>query len=266
MDTETPTLLPSIFVSHGSPMLAITPTPARDFLTQLGTMSPRPRAVLMVSAHWETERPMVNAVARNQTIHDFGGFPRALFEIQYPAPGDAALATRIADLLTAAGFPTGIDHTRGLDHGAWVPMLLAYPKADLPVLQLSVQPHQGPGHAYAIGRALAPLRAEGILIIGSGSFTHDLRRFRGQAVDAPETEDVTAFSAWMDQAIAAHDVDALIHYRTLAPHAADEHPTEEHLLPLFTALGAGATTPTAHRLHNSTEHAILRMDAYGFGT
>jgi 4,5-DOPA dioxygenase extradiol len=265
MDTAIPTHLPSIFVSHGSPMLAITRTPARDFLAQLGTTLPRPRAVLMVSAHWETDRPMVNAVARNETIHDFGGFPRALFEIQYPAPGDATLAAHIADLLGAAGFPTGIDHARGLDHGAWVPMMLAYPDADVPVLQLSVQSHRGPAHAYAIGRALAPLRAEGVLIIGSGSFTHDLRRFRGQAVDAPETADVTAFSAWMDQHIAAHDVEALIHYRTRAPHAADEHPTEEHLLPLFTALGAAGDAPTAQRLHNSTEHAILRMDAYGFG-
>jgi 4,5-DOPA dioxygenase extradiol len=257
--------LPSIFVSHGSPMLAITRTPAHEFLAQLGTELPRPRAVLMVSAHWETETPMVNAVARNQTIHDFRGFPQALYEIQYPAPGDATRASRIAALLDAAGFPTGIDQTRGLDHGAWVPMMLAYPDADVPVLQLSVQSHLGPAHAYAIGQALAPLRAEGVLIIGSGSFTHDLRRFRGQAVDAPETEDVTSFSAWMDQAITAHEVDALLHYRTRAPHAADEHPTEEHLLPLFTALGAAGDTPTARRLHNSTEHAILRMDAYGFG-
>lgn len=256
---------PSLFVSHGSPMLALSHTPARDFLAGLATTLPRPRAVLVISAHWETDTPMVNAVARNETIHDFFGFPRALYELTYPAPGDAALAARIASLLADAGFPTGTDTARGLDHGAWVPLLLAYPDADIPVLELSVQTHLGAAHHLAIGRALAPLRAEGVLIIGSGSFTHDLGRFRGQAVDAPETEDVTAFSAWMDQAIVAGDVAALADYRARAPHAREEHPTEEHILPLFAAIGAAGETVAARRLHHSTEHGILRMDAYGFG-
>ncbi|WP_287982068.1 class III extradiol ring-cleavage dioxygenase [Acidiphilium sp.] len=255
---------PSLFVSHGSPMLALTETPARMFLAGLSATLPRPRAILVVSAHWETAEPMVNAVARNETIHDFFGFPRALYELSYPAPGDAALAQRIAGLLGEAGFPTGLDPARGLDHGAWVPLLLAWPAADIPVLQLSVQTRLGPRHAFDIGRALAPLRRDDLLIIGSGSFTHDLRRFRGQPVDAPEAEDVTAFSAWMDAAIAGNDIAALLDYRARAPHARDEHPTEEHLLPLFTAIGVGEGS-AARRLHNSTEHAILRMDAYGFG-
>jgi 4,5-DOPA dioxygenase extradiol len=255
---------PALFVSHGSPMLALTETPARSFLAGLSATLPRPRAILVVSAHWETDAPMVNAVERNGTIHDFFGFPRALYQLAYPAPGDAALAQRIAALLGEAGFPTGLDPKRGLDHGAWVPLLLAYPAADIPVLQLSVQTRLGPRHAFDIGRALAPLRREDVLIVGSGSFTHDLRRFRGQPVDAPETEDVTAFSAWMDEAIAGNDIAALLDYRARAPHARDEHPTEEHLLPLFTAIGAGEGD-AARRLHNSTEHAILRMDAYGFG-
>ncbi|MGC9269470.1 DODA-type extradiol aromatic ring-opening family dioxygenase [Acidiphilium sp.] len=261
------TALPSLFISHGSPMLAITRTPARDFLVELGSTLERPRAILVVSAHWETVTPMVNAVSRNETIHDFGGFPRALFALQYPAPGDPPLARRVADLLTSAGFPTGIDTTRGLDHGAWVPLLLAYPAADIPVLQLSVQSHRGASYALAVGRALAPLRNEGVLILGSGSFTHDLRRFRGQAVDAPESPDVTAFSAWMDESIMASDWSALADYRARAPHACDEHPTEEHLLPLFTAIGAADTGDAgvmARRVHHSTEHAILRMDAYEF--
>ncbi|HQT73598.1 MAG: dioxygenase [Acidiphilium sp. 37-67-22] len=255
---------PALFVSHGSPMLALTETPARSFLAGLSATLPRPRAILAVSAHWETDAPMVNAVERNETIHDFFGFPRALYQLAYPAPGDAALAQRIAALLGEAGFPAGLDPKRGLDHGAWVPLLLAYPAADIPVLQLSVQTRLGPRHAFDIGRALAPLRREDVLIVGSGSFTHDLRRFRGQPVDAPETEDVTAFSAWMDEAIAGNDIAALLDYRARAPHARDEHPTEEHLLPLFTAIGAGEGD-AARRLHNSTEHAILRMDAYGFG-
>ncbi|CAG4912078.1 unnamed protein product [Acidocella sp. C78] len=255
---------PVLFVSHGSPMLALTETPARNFLAGLSGIVPRPRAILVVSAHWETDAPMVNAVARNETIHDFFGFPRALYQLAYPAPGDAALAQRIAALLGEAGFPAGLDPERGLDHGAWVPLLLAFPAADIPVLQLSVQTRLGPHHAFDIGRALAPLRREDVLILGSGSFTHDLRRFRGQPVDAPETQDVTAFSAWMDEAIAGNDIGALLDYRARAPHARDEHPTEEHLLPLFAAIGAG-DGGAARRLHNSTEHAILRMDAYGFG-
>lgn len=256
---------PALFLSHGSPMLALTETPARHFLAGLSATLPRPQAILVVSAHWESAAPTVNAVARNETIHDFFGFPRALYELRYPAPGDPALAQRIADLLGAAGFPTGIDRARGLDHGAWVPLLLSWPTADIPVLQLSVQTGLGPHHALAIGRALAPLRKQGVLIVGSGSFTHDLRRFRGQPVDAPESADVAEFSAWMDAAIGRADVAALLDYRAQAPHARDEHPTEEHILPLFTAMGAACGDGRTQRLHRSTEHAILRMDAYGFG-
>jgi 4,5-DOPA dioxygenase extradiol len=257
-------MLPSIFVSHGSPMLALSTTPAQAFLAGLAATMSRPRAILVISAHWETAEPTVNAVGLNATIHDFHGFPKALSGLTYPAPGDAALARHIADLLDDAGFPTSIDTKRGLDHGAWVPLLLVYPGAEIPVLQLSVQPQLGATHALAIGRALTSLRQDNILIIGSGSFTHDLRRFRGQAVDAPESADVTEFSAWMDRMIAAGDVEALINYRTRAPHAQEEHPTEEHLLPLFTALGAAGGTVAARRLHSSVQHGILRMDAYGF--
>lgn len=255
---------PSLFLSHGSPMLALTETPARNFLAGLSAAVPAPRAILVVSAHWETASPMVNAVARNDTIHDFFGFPRALYDLRYPAPGDATLAQQIADMLGSAGFATGLDQARGLDHGAWVPLLLAWPAADIPVLQLSVQTGLGPRHALAIGRALAPLRQQGVLVIGSGSFTHDLRRFRGQPADAPETTDVAQFSAWMHDAIERADIDALLDYRARAPYARDQHPTEEHILPLFTALGAGTDGGT-QRLHRSAEHAILRMDAYGFG-
>jgi 4,5-DOPA dioxygenase extradiol len=255
-------MLPSLFISHGSPMLAITPAPARDFLTGFGSLFPRPKAILVASAHWETARPAVNAVARNDTIHDFGGFPRPLYALSYPAPGDPALAERVSDLLCAAGLASEIDHARGLDHGAWIPLLLAYPGADIPVLQVSVQSHLGPAHHLQLGQALAPLRAEGVLVIGSGSFTHDLRRFRGQPIDAPEAPDVTEFSDWMDSALTEGRTCDLLTYRNKAPHAADEHPTEEHLLPLFVALGAGGGK--AQRIHQSTNYGVLRMDAYSF--
>jgi len=257
-------MLPAIFLSHGAPTLPLVDAPARDFLAGLGASLPRPTAIVVISAHWETAAPMVNSVAKNETIHDFYGFPKALYEMSYPAPGDAALAERISDLLCAAGLQSSVDTKRGLDHGAWVPLLLAYPGADIPVLQVSVQSHLGPAHHHQLGRALAPLRAEGVLIIGSGSFTHDLRRFRGQAMDAPATPDVIAFADWMDKALREERVSDLLTYRSRAPHAADEHPTEEHLLPLFAAMGAGGEGAKATRLHQSAMYSILRMDAYAF--
>ena len=245
-------------------MLALTDAPARDFLRGLGGLFPRPKAIVVASAHWETARPAVNAVARNETIHDFGGFPRALYQLTYAAPGDPALAERISGLLFAAGLAGDVDHHRGLDHGAWVPLLLAYPDADIPVLQVSVQSHLGPAHHLQLGQALASLREDDILVLGSGSWTHDLRRFRGQGIDAPEAPDVIAFSDWMDTAIANERRSDLLSYRTKAPYAVEEHPTEEHLLPLFVAMGAAGEHATAKRLHKSATYGVLRMDAYSF--
>jgi len=257
-------MLPSLFLSHGSPMMALTPSPAHDFLAGLAATLARPRAILVASAHWETAHPTVNAVARNTTIHDFGGFPRPLYALRYDAPGDPALAEQIVDLLGAAGLQAGVDHARGLDHGAWVPLMLAWPDADVPVLQVSVQSHLGPAHHMEVGRALAPLREQGVLVIGSGSFTHDLSRFRGQGEDAPEAPDVAAFSAWMDTALREGRRCDLLTYRQKAPNAALEHPTEEHLLPLFVAMGAGGAEARAERLHSSISYGVLRMDAYAF--
>ena len=257
-------MLPSLFLSHGSPMTPLTDIPAKHFLEGLGASLERPRAILVASAHWETERPEVNAVAVNETIHDFYGFPRPLYELRYPAPGDAALAGRVLALLAAAGRPGLPDRQRGLDHGAWVPLLLAYPKADIPVLQLSLQSHLGPAHHLALGRAIAALRAEGVLVIGSGSWTHDLRRFRGAAIDAPDTPDVVAFSDWMNQALLEGRTGDLLDYRRLAPYGAQQHPTEEHLLPLFVALGAADNMAGAQRLNQVMTYGILAMDAWLF--
>jgi 4,5-DOPA dioxygenase extradiol len=259
-------MLPTLFISHGSPMTAIMDSPARHFLATLGTLMAKPDAILVASAHWETSAPEVNAVAVNTTIHDFHGFPQALFDLTYNAPGNPALAAEISVLLRDAGFTPSIDPTRGLDHGAWVPLLLAYPDARIPVLQLSVQARLGARHHLALGAALQSLRAKNILIIGSGSFTHDLRRFRGgrAALDAPETPDITEFSDWMDLHIRSADLAALADYRRLAPFAADEHPTEEHILPLHIALGAAGPDLQATRLHSSVEFGFLRMDTYAF--
>jgi 4,5-DOPA dioxygenase extradiol len=259
-------MLPAIFVSHGSPMLAIEPAEARDFLRDLPALLPeRPKAILMISAHWERLRPTVNAPAQHETIYDFGGFPAELYQISYPAPTSPALANRVAELLSAGGLPTDIDTRRGLDHGAWVPLVVAWPEADIPVVQLSVQTRLGPEHHYQLGQLLAPLREEGILIIGSGSFTHDLSSFRssGGRIDAPEQDWVHVFAEWMTLALKERRIDDLLNYRSRAPEAAHNHPTEEHLLPLYVALGAGADR--IEHLHQSTTYGILRMDAFAFG-
>ncbi len=252
-----------LFVSHGSPTLLFDDVPARDFLMALGGSMPPPKAILVASAHWETPAPAVNAVAVNETIHDFSGFPDRLYQQQYPAPGDPALAQRVARLLEAAGLPATIDTARGLDHGAWVPLKLMYPDHAIPVLQVSLQTHLGPAHHLKMGQALAPLAKEGVLVIGSGSLTHDLRSVTWRGPN-DEPGWVTEFAEWVHAALAGGRIDDLLDYRRLAPSAARNHPTEEHFLPLFVALGASGETARAQLLHTSTTFSVLRMDAFAF--
>jgi 4,5-DOPA dioxygenase extradiol len=255
---------PTLFLSHGSPMLALQDIPAREFMRDLGPSLTRPDAIVVVSAHWETDIPAVNAVAVNETIHDFYGFPEALFRLTYPAPGSPDLASQVADQLGDAGLRVRIDTARGLDHGAWVPLLMMWPAHDIPVIQLSIQSALGPGHHVQLGRALAGLRAQNILIVASGSFTHNLRALQRFGAGA-EPEWVTQFADWMHGAIMAGRTCDLVSYRSLAPFAVENHPTDEHLLPLFVAIGAAAGpnfTPT--RIHQSTDLGILRMDSYRF--
>jgi 4,5-DOPA dioxygenase extradiol len=255
---------PALFVSHGAPSLPVQDTPARAFLEALGRSLPKPKGVLVSSAHWETPAPRVNAPAVNDTIHDFYGFPRALYDMRYPAPGAPELAARVAALLGGAGLGAETDRERGLDHGAWVPLKLMFPEADVPVAQLSVQPYAGPEHHLRLGRALAPLRDEGVLVLGSGSFTHNLGELHRGPGAAVEPEWSVAFADWMSDALAENRVDDLVRYRERAPHAVRNHPTEEHLLPLFVALGAGGEDARAKRLHRSAEFGALRMDAFAF--
>ena len=261
-------MLPALFLSHGAPTLPLTQVAARAYLAGLGAAIDarhgRPNGIVVASAHWETASPSVNTAPVQPTIHDFFGFPPALYAMRYPAPGPRPLADQVAGLLSAAGMPAGVETDRGLDHGAWVPLSLMYPAADIPVVQVSIQPHLGPALHLALGQALAPLREQGVLVIGSGSYTHDLSEFRNHRdVDAAEPDWVRAFADWMDAALLAGRMDDLLAYRRLAPFAVKNHPTDEHLLPLYVALGAGGA-PVAH-LHESTMHGILRMDVYGFG-
>jgi 4,5-DOPA dioxygenase extradiol len=256
---------PTIFLSHGSPMLALQDSPARRFLQGFGKSLERPKAIVVVSAHWETAgAPAVSLAAHPETIHDFGGFPRALFEIQYPAPGAPEAAHRVAALLEAGGISAGFSSERGLDHGAWVPLALMYPDADIPVTQLSVVRGASPAEHERLGRVLAELRNDGVLVVGSGSLTHNLYEFKGQGIDAPVPHWVSEFEAWMKGRLESSDRAALLDYRRAAPFAAQNHPTEEHLLPLFVAMGAAGPDARATQLHASFEHGVLAMDAYAF--
>ncbi len=252
---------PALFVSHGAPTLPLEDIPARRFLADLGAALPRPRAILAVSAHWLTDRPAVSAAPRPETIHDFYGFPAELYKLRYPAAGDADLAGRVRELLSSAGLDAAVDEGRGLDHGAWVPLMLMYPEADVPVIQLSLQPQLGTRHHLRLGAALAPLREEGVLILGSGGATHNLREFRGSRAEDPLVDYAGRFARWLSDAVERGDREALADYRALAPDAARNHPSEEHLLPLHVAAGAGSR---GQRIHRSASYGILAMDAYRF--
>jgi 4,5-DOPA dioxygenase extradiol len=255
--------LPSVFVSHGSPMHALEPGAAGEAWAALGRRLPRPKALLVSSAHWETQVPMLTGSGKPETIHDFSGFPAPLYDLRYPAPGSAALAREAKDLLQGAGFTAAIDGTRGIDHGVWAPLLYMYPGADIPVVQLSVQPALGPRHHLALGRALRPLSGEGVLVIGSGHLTHNLRDWdrSGRAAPMPYAME---FQAWVKERIDAKDFENLADYRSQSPHGVRAHPTDEHFLPLFVALGASREDATAERFFDAIESGALAMDAYAF--
>jgi 4,5-DOPA dioxygenase extradiol len=257
------TPLPTLFLSHGAPDLPIREGAAVRFLRSLSQQLPLPQAILMVSAHWNAEPLLVSAAVQPRTIHDFSGFPASLYQLQYPAPGSPLLADRVVSLLTQAGLPCQLDPLRGLDHGAWIPLLLAYPLANIPVIQLSIQDRRDPDYHWQVGQALAPLRQEGVLIIGSGSATHNFDGFN-ENYDAPAPLWVQQFDDWLAQTIEQGDRKALLNYRQLAPYARENHPTAEHLLPLFVALGAAGMEATGRTLHRSYTYGAFSMAAYAF--
>lgn len=258
------TALPSLYVSHGSPMTALQPGATGARLAELAAALPRPRAIVVASAHYLARSPQVGGATQPETMHDFGGFPAALYQMRYPAPGDPALASEVARQLETAGLPTTVDASRGLDHGVWVPLRLMYPTADIPVVPLSIQPHGGPAHQLAVGRALASLREDGVLVIGSGSITHNLHDLAAGYSAEREAPYVRPFIHWIEERLAAGDADALLDYRQQAPFAQRAHPTDEHLLPLFVALGAAGDGARAQRLDAGIDLGILAMDIYRF--
>lgn len=255
--------LPSVFLSHGSPMHALEAGAAGEAWAALGRRIGKPKAILIASAHWETNVPMLTGSAKPETIHDFSGFPEPLYRLRYPAAGAPAVAQRAQALLKEAGFTAAIDGCRGLDHGAWAPLLYAYPEADVPVVQLSLQPAFGPTHHVALGRALRKLSGEGVLIVGSGHLTHNLRDMdrTGHAAPLPYARE---FQHWVFEHIEARALDQLAEYRSAAPGGARAHPTEEHFLPLFFALGAASEANRPERVFDAIESGALAMDAYVF--
>jgi 4,5-DOPA dioxygenase extradiol len=253
--------LPALFLSHGAPTLAVEETAETRAWAKLAAELPRPREILAVSAHWDTESPEVSAAPNPRTIHDFHGFPKALYEQHYDAPGAPDLAKAAAKLLAHAGIACAIDPQRGLDHGAWVPLKWMYPKADIPVTQLSVQSHRGARHHYGLGQALAPLRDDGVLVLCSGGIVHNLREIQWQSNEPVAW--AREFNDWMVSRVASGAVDELLDYRSRAPSAVRSHPTDEHLEPFFVALGAGGTK--ARRLELGMTMGSLGMDGFVFG-
>jgi 4,5-DOPA dioxygenase extradiol len=255
---------PAIFVSHGSPMIMFEPSPAREFLAGLAGQVERPDAIVMISAHHDMTQAVVASVEDPPTIHDFGGFPQALFDLRYPAKGDPALALEVARLVQDSGTPVYLDPRRGLDHGAWVPLMLAWPDADIPVVQLSISSQHPPQWHYRVGQALSPLRERNILVIGSGSLTHNLRAIfaEGRDHDAAVPDWASAFADWVKERFDAGDTDAVLNAVDRAPFGRQNHPTPDHILPLFAAMGAGGAR--AERLHHSYTYGVLAMDAYAF--
>ncbi|MBC5784630.1 dioxygenase [Ramlibacter sp. USB13] len=257
------TPLPSLFVSHGAPTFAIEPGLAGAQLRALGQALGKPRAIVVVSPHWMTRGVEITAVARPETVHDFGGFPRALYALQYPAPGSPELAARTQEVLRARGIAASLDPHRGLDHGAWVPLLHLYPDADVPVVQVSLPFDTDEAKAFALGRALAPLAGEGVLVVGSGSLTHNLYEFR--MGDAAEAAYAREFSLWIREAVEAGDTVRLTQALERAPHAARAHPSTEHFLPLLVAAGAATAAQPTTVLDGGIRHGVLAMESYVFG-
>lgn len=254
---------PALFLSHGAPTFAIEPGVAGAQLRALGRVLERPGAVVVVSPHWMTRGVEITANVSPQTIHDFGGFPRALYQIRYPAPGAPEIARRVQEMLAQAGVAARLNEHQGLDHGAWVPLLHLFPDADVPVVQVSMPLGLDARGAYALGRALSALAQEDVLVIGSGSLTHNLYEFRTGSVE--EAEYAREFSLWVRQAVLAGDRERLIGTLERAPHAQRAHPTTEHFLPLLVALGAAPDVLPATVLDGGIRHGVLAMESYVFG-
>ncbi len=255
-----------LFVPHGSPTFALQPGAAGAAMSTLAARLDTPRAVIVLSPHWETLIPTVGIATKLDTVHDFGGFDSRLYEIQYPATGCPEAAKLVVAALAAAGLTAETDAERGLDHGAWIPLRQMFPDADLPIVPISMQYEGGPHHAYRVGQALAPLAEQGFLVVASGNVTHNLSDFqRLRMSEQAYTPDyVQQFADWINTCMVAHDIDSLLNYRNLQPTGALAHPRDEHLLPLFTALGAAGRGARAEAFYRGINDQVISMDGYFF--
>jgi len=261
-EAEMTALAPSLFISHGSPMFALEPGPLGAALARVCPKQDSWRAMIVVSPHWSSRASLqVSANPKPVTIHDFSGFARSLYSIDYPAPGDPDLAQQIVEDLTAVGFTATTDPNQGMDHGVWVPLRYLRPEADIPVISVSLPDQSNPAFVLKLGRALSKWRTQKVAIIGSGSMTHNLGEFRGSQTTAVQPY-VKAFTDWVHQAVYDRDFDRLLNYRTLAPDAQRSHPTDEHFLPLFVALGASHQTDTCQTLSDEVRYGMLSMASY----
>lgn len=258
-------MIPSLFVAHGSPLVAIEQSEYGSFLEQLGGIIEKPNAIVIFSAHWESDTQMVSDIGEYDMIYDFRGFPDELFRVKYPAKGDHALSQKIQNLLTESGIPYEVEQHRGLDHGSWTILKRIYPKADIPVIAMSVNPNISPEKQFQIGKALSSLRRDGVLIIGSGVTVHNFGLF--QVRDNPAVhEAVMKFENWIEQQLHAWDISALFNYEKQAPNADLAVPPngKEHFVPLFYAMGAAANRPTVTTLHQSWIVNVMANSVYQF--
>lgn len=253
--------LPALFIAHGAPDLPLSGTPARAFTESLGKRFAGARAILVISAHWEARVPTIGTAAAPETVHDFGGFDERLYSLRYPARTSREVIAEVAAALDAAGIPHGEDAARGYDHGVWIPLMLAFPKADVPVIQLSLRRGATAAENVALGRALAPLREKGVLIVGSGSTVHNLRAIAREGSAAPGW--ARAFDDWIVSAVEAGDVETLARFPSEPAEARMAHPTVEHLMPLYVALGAGGGKGEV--LHRSFSWGSIGMTSFAFG-
>lgn len=255
--------MPVLFVSHGAPDALLKAPDTVNAWREIGRHIPKPQGILAVSAHWETSVPTVSLAVAPETIHDFAGFSPELYQLQYPAPGAPSLAERTATLLSAVGIPAARHPDRGLDHGAWVPLTVIFAEADIPVTQLSLT-HQDAAAHFALGQILTPLRDEGILIVASGAITHNFAWLDWRAANpSPPRPEALSFANWVGERLVTQNIPALLNYRT-APYGKEAHPTEDHILPLFVAMGAaGNDLPEQHR--PAFAYGGLAMDAYAWG-
>lgn len=257
---------PSVFISHGSPMVALQDDAFTQALGHLSQTFLPPRAIVILSAHWVTPGPIqITAHPHPPTIYDFGGFPNELYQVEYPAPGMPALASKIALLLNNSSVEAVLNPDRGLDHGAWIPLRNLYPKADVPVIQISI-----PGTALGnprlliqLGNLLAPLRREGILLVGSGGAVHNLRKLRWNEKAAPPDSWAVDFEGWLKKCLEKADLESLLAFETAAPQAALAHPTHEHLLPAFFTIGTSLAGDRYKPIYEGIEYGNLSMFCFG---